>query len=202
MRLTCPCCGAQVSAEAWQNDVTVRQFLAALEKLPGRVRDLALPYLGLFRRAGGREGSACGSRGLAWPRALRLLLDLAALVDPGTVHWEGGEERPAPPYLWADALDAVLARRPKALENHNYLRRVAWEMAERLAGQAERAREDARRQADGGRKAVDTPLGAEVCVHAAGPDEKPLSPEELRQFWATMKDSIGRIGNPPGKGES
>lgn len=194
MRLTCPCCGAQVSAEAWQNDVTVRQCLATLERLPGRVRDLALPYLGLFRRAGGRAGekSACGSRGLAWPRALRLLTDLAALVEPGTVHWEGGEERPCPPHVWAAAMDAVLARRPRALDNHNYLRRVAWEMAEAVASRAERDREAQRRQSVRSDPPAATP---EAGGPDADPDERPLTPEESREFWAGLKEALGKIGS-------
>lgn len=189
MRLTCPCCGAQVSAEAWQNDVTVRKFLAALEKLPGRVRDLALPYLALFRRAGGRDASAtaCGSKGLAWTRALRLVMDLAALVEPGTVHWEGGEERPCSPQLWADALDAVLERRPRALDNHNYLRRVAWEMAERGASQAERNREAQRRQS--GRSETKQP-DSNPESQEIGSGEDRMSKEQ----WDALKSALGKIG--------
>lgn len=135
MRLICPSCGAIASAEAWHNETTVRQFLSRLEGLPGPVRDRALPYLGLFR-AGVKNG-------LSWPRALRIMTGLAALVEPGTVQWEGGESRPSPPLCWADALDTVLARRPKNLENHNYLRRVAWEKAAALASQSEKDRERA-----------------------------------------------------------
>lgn len=191
MRLTCPCCGAQVSAEAWQNDVTVRQFIAALERLPDRVRDRALPYLGLFRRAGGREASAsaCGSKGLAWPRALRILIDLGSMVEAGSVHWEGGEERPCSGGLWAQALDAVLERRPKALENHNYLRRVAWELAGPLASRSERDRETQRRQSN----RVETPpsQGAEEVFEEAVPQEERMTKEQ----WDDLLIALGKMGS-------
>lgn len=193
MRLICPCCGALVSAEAFRNETTVRQFIGVLEQLPGRVRDLALPYLGLFRRAGGRDAGACGSRGLAWPRALRILADLKALVEPGTVHWEGGEERPCPPHVWAAALDAVLARRPKALENHNYLRRVAWEEAEKLAAHVERGREQQRRQGGPrGEEAVEWREGG--ADPDADPADRELTREEKREFFKQFNETLKGIG--------
>lgn len=190
MRLTCPCCGAQVSAEAWQNDATVRQFIGALERLPDRVRDRALPYLGLFRRAGGRDAgaSACWSKGLAWPRALRILSDLGDMVGSGSVHWEGGEERPCPPHLWAAALDVVLDRRPKALENNNYLRRVAWELAEKGASQAERDRETQRRQSV--RRETQGTEGTED-----GQDATPGEERMTKEQWDLLKKYLGQMGN-------
>ncbi|MCE5242484.1 MAG: hypothetical protein ABFD98_15715 [Syntrophobacteraceae bacterium] len=99
-----------------------------MSKLPGQVASRTPAYLGLFRK---------GERGLSWPRALKIAAELRQLVSAGTVRWEGGEERPAPPDLWAEALDKVLARRPDALDNHNYLRRIVWEDAKPLAAQAE-----------------------------------------------------------------
>lgn len=136
MRLVCPACGAVASAEAWANDATAREFQDVAMKMPGPVQHLVLPYLGLFRS---------GKGGLSWSRALRILRDLRDLVEPGSVHWEGAETRPAPAHLWAQALDAVLARRPKALTNHNYLRHTAWEMAGGLAADAESGIERRRR---------------------------------------------------------
>ncbi len=151
MRLICPGCGAMASAEAWGNDAAARQFIDGLTRLSGPVQLRVLPYLGLFRQ---------GGRGLTWSRAQKLLDGLAQLTLTGMVQWEGGEERPAPPMLWAEALDAVLARRPKALTNHNYLRHVAWEMAVGAAGQVEREREDKKRRTeDGGRMTEDRGAG-------------------------------------------
>ena len=153
------------------------------------MRDRVLPYLGLFRRAGGRGGetSACGSRGLAWPRALRILTDLAALVGSETVHWEGGEDRPCPPHLWAAALDAVLERRPKALENHNYLRRVAWELAEKTACHAERDRETQRRQS--------VRPETQATQGTAGTEATPGEERMTKEQWDALKKSLGQMGN-------
>ncbi len=132
MKLTCPACGAVASAEAWVNDASCRQFMDELTRLPGPVQVRTLPYIALFRKS---------KRGLSWPRALRIIKTLSELVHEGTVQWDGGELRPAPPYLWAEAMDRTIDRSPKALENHNYLRKIAWEMAEKLAAKAERERE-------------------------------------------------------------
>lgn len=88
MRLVCSVCGAIASLEALTNDPATRQVLDIMSKLPQPVASRTPAYLGLFRR---------GSRGLSWPRALRLITDFHALVVTGTVHWPGGEERPAPP---------------------------------------------------------------------------------------------------------
>lgn len=141
MRLTCPSCGAQCSLEAWSNDATSRTFMSVLVVLPKEIQDLVLPYLGLFRK---------GKQGLAWPRALRLIADLKTLIEAGTVQWDNGEVRPAPPRLWAQALDATLTRRPQGLANHNYLRRCAWEMAAGMASQAEHAKYERDRQRQAG----------------------------------------------------
>lgn len=169
MRLTCPACGAIASAEAWRNETTIRQFMGRLEGLPHAVRELALPYLGLFR---------VGQRGLAWPRAFRLISELSALVEPGTVHWDGGEERPCPPRVWAEAIQATLARRPKALENHNYLRRVAWDLAEQLAAEAERRKD----------------YTASHREHISDPMDRPMTDDERREWTEQMKAILGKIG--------
>lgn len=132
MRLICPSCGAIASLEAWQNDDNWRIFSMLLVKLPKPVEERTLPYLGLFRK---------GDRGLTPPKARKLLAALFDLVAPGIVQWESSEERPCPPGTWAEAMDATLARRPKALSNHNYLRHVAWELAGPLAARAESDRE-------------------------------------------------------------
>lgn len=135
MRLTCPACGAAASLECWMNDATVRQVIDVVAKLPGGVAARTPAYLGLFRR---------GERGLSWPRALKIVVSLQALVSAGTVHWEGSEERPAPPLLWAESIDRLLAQRPEALTDHNYLRKIAWTNAKPLAVQAERDSERGR----------------------------------------------------------
>lgn len=192
MRLICPSCGAIASAEAWENDVAARQALDVVTRLPGVVQSRVLPYLGLFRQ---------GARGLTWTRAHRLLQQIHDMVEAGTVRWEGGEERPCPPTVWAAALDAVLARRPKALKNHNYLRHVAWEMASGEAARSERDVERARvsrthvaggAQASPGDEERARPLPDMVA--ARGDPDAPASEEDRRKVYEMLKAWTSRMG--------
>jgi len=130
MRLICPSCGAIASAEAWENDASARRVLDIVSKLPGAVAVRALPYLGLFRQ--GKK------RVLAWPTAVKLASDLAMMVGYGTVQWDGGEERPAPPELWARLMDQMIGMQKSQQQlNHNYLRKAVWSEAKELAEKAE-----------------------------------------------------------------
>jgi len=179
MRLICPSCGAIASAEAWENDAAARQALDVVVRLPGVVQSRVLPYLGLFRQ---------GARGLTWSRALKLLQQLRHLVDAGTVRWEGGELRPCPPTVWAAALDAVLARRPKGLKNHNYLRHVAWEMA---AGQAAHEEREVERQRTG-RVHVE-----ERVAEGTSEPDRPATEEERRKVYEMLRAWTGKMGGRP-----
>lgn len=169
MKLVCPCCGAVASIEAWQNDPNARTALEVVLRLPPQLHSSVLPYLGLFRT---------GKSGLAWPRALKLLVELDNLIRPGTVRWDGGEERPAPPILWAQALDAVLARRPQGLGNHNYLRHVAWEMARSGAARVEQEKY----AADQNR----TPTLAQ--------EEEPATPEDRAAVQKMLSEFTSKLG--------
>jgi hypothetical protein len=131
MILTCPCCGAAASLEAWANDRDWRELIAMLPAIPAQLQTQAISYMGLFRT---------GKRALKPAKALKILTELKDLIGTGAVHWDGGETRPAPVGLWEQALDAVIERRPNALTNHNYLKKTAWEMAASLAAVAEAGR--------------------------------------------------------------
>lgn len=137
MRLVCPSCGAIASQEAWSNDTTIRYFQEVLTQLPSPVLRQTLTYLGLFRQ---------GTNALPWKRALILARDLKALVETGSVHWQGGETRPCNAEIWGKAMEAVITAKPVGLKNHNYLRKCAWDMAAELAAKAETARETARQR--------------------------------------------------------
>jgi hypothetical protein len=128
MIIVCPNCGGSASLEAWLNDRDWRDLVALIPRVPAQLQVRAISYLGLFRS---------GSRSLKPAKACKVLIGLLDLVEPGTVHWDRGETRPAPLELWAQALDAVIDRRPTALSNHNYLKHTAWEMAGPLAAKAE-----------------------------------------------------------------
>lgn len=168
MILVCPCCGAAVSLEAWANDRDWRDFLATLPLVPAPLQSRAISYLGLWRS---------GKRALKPARALKILNELRGLVEAGTIHWDGAETRPAPVELWAQALDAVLERRPQALTSHNYLRHTAWEMAAGLAATAEREVEKKR-----------------LYRTVNEQKETPASEEERAAVTEMLKGFMGRIG--------
>ncbi len=100
MVLVCPCCGARASLEAWANDGHIKQFLAELIRLQGQVQALAPYYLGLFR-----HNEHC----LIWPRAAKLIVSLREAIEEGAIRWDRGELRPAPPQVWAQAMELVRA---------------------------------------------------------------------------------------------
>jgi hypothetical protein len=166
MILVCPCCGASASIEAWANDRDWRDLMTLLPAIPAQLQAKAISYLGLWRS---------GKRALKPAKAAKILTDLIDLVAAGTIHWDGGETRPAPIELWAKALDAVLERRPQALTSHNYLKHTAWEMAAGLAATLEREMEKKR-------------------LHRAvnEQEETPASEEERAAVAAMLKGFTGR----------
>lgn len=166
MRLICPSCGAVHSFEAWANDPEIRRFIADFMRLPSAVQPRVGAYLACFRK---------GDSGLRWPVARKLLAGLVDLVNSGRVSWERSELRPAPPELWAEALDAVIARNKRGFSNHNYLRHTAFEMASTLAAREERTTEDGKRRRDY--------TGLELQEETAVSDEERAAVmQQLREF--------------------
>ncbi|BDD85958.1 hypothetical protein [Desulfofustis limnaeus] len=136
MKLICPSCGAIASAETWMNDAVCRDVLAAIAALPTPLPKIALGYLGLFRP---------GERGLSWQKAQRIVGELAALVAAGYVSVQGKVDRDCSPAIWARAMEQMIEQRDRLtrpMKNHNYLRKIAWE----LANEADRGREAKARQ--------------------------------------------------------
>ena len=171
MRLVCPSCGAIHSFEAWANDPEVRRFVADFMRLPAIVQPRVGAYLAAFRK---------GEKGLRWPVARKILGALVDLVNSGRVSWERSELRPAPPELWAEALDAVIARDKHGFTNHNYLRKTAFDMAADLAAKVEREAE-----------------ALKVRRDYTGPvlkDEEAVSEEERVKVQKLLKDFAARFG--------
>lgn len=133
MLLTCPCCGATCSAEAWQNDAAARDVLAALLKLPRELHPVALPYLGLFRPE---------KRALTWPRAKRLLDMLAAHIAKREISWDRKPPRPCTPRLWAEGMRQMTERKTGTtarFTNHNYLIALVYDLADKADAHEERS---------------------------------------------------------------
>ena len=132
MKLRCFSCGAIGSADAFTNDANARELLAVATKLPHPLPPIMLHYLTMFRPE---------KTMLSWGKALRLTKDLAALVAAGTIQVEKKVARPCPPRLWALGIEQVTERRDRLrlpLKNHNYLKQIVYDLADR---------EDARNEA-------------------------------------------------------
>ena len=167
----CPSCGAIHSFEAWANDPEVRRFVADFMRLPSVVQPRVGAYLSCFRK---------GDKGLRWPIARKVLAGLLDLVGSGRVSWERSELRPAPPELWAEALDAVIARDKRGFTNHNYLRHTAFEMAGSLAAQEERQAEATKQHRD--------------YIGPALKDEKAVSEEERAEVARALREFTQKFG--------
>lgn len=101
-----------------------RKTMQAIVSLPHEVATEILGYLGLFRPA---------QRALSWKAALRIMQELSVLIDSGQVRVQGKPSRPCPPEIWATGMRQMVAQRgsiSRPLHNHNYLRQVAWQLAD------------------------------------------------------------------------
>ena len=131
MKLVCPCCGATASAESWENDMEARKTIQAIVALPREVALESLFYLGLFRPA---------QRALSWKAALRIVQELSVLVASGHVQVAKRPARPCPPEAWAAGMRQMVAQRDtltRPMKNHNYLRQIVWQLADKIDAELE-----------------------------------------------------------------
>jgi hypothetical protein len=120
------------SAEAMSKDSAQRETWAVVIKMPQAVQEVALAYLSLFRPA---------KSALSWDKALRVARELAELLGGGYVQVEDRVARPCPPMIWRLAIDEMLDNRERLrrpMKNHNYLRQVAYDLADKSDAQAEK----------------------------------------------------------------
>lgn len=192
MRLICPSCGAIASADVWQQDATIRQCLQIVAEMPSYVSRHVLAYLGCFRPAG-------STHGLKWPKTYRLLLELKELVEQTYISWDRKPARPNQAKFWAQGIELVLERLNQGrlklpLENHNYLRAIAYDIAD----QADRAGENARNQAIiDGSAPRGTHIGAPPPCHFERsekshpiPQRTPEMEEAAHYYLARLQDII------------
>ncbi|WP_368565521.1 hypothetical protein [Pseudoxanthomonas sp. UTMC 1351] len=141
MRATCPDCGAQAHLSAFFVEDDGKRLAALLADMPPELGRAVISYLGLFKPA---------KTALRMARAVKITQDLVALVAVGTVCKDerSGVHRPATALTWTAGIETMLTQRASLslpLENHNYLRAVAYGLADKADAVAERQREaDAR----------------------------------------------------------
>lgn len=171
MKLICPGCGATASAEAMTNDEAARKTLAVICQMQPPLPVIVLPYLSLFRP----EKSALG-----WAKALRLAQELAELVGKGWVQVEKKPARRCQARIWAQAMEEMLARRDKLtrpMPNHNYLRDVAYTIADREDAAQEKKTVEAERAGDGGSR------NADGGFEGVSPEILARLPEKVKQKY-------------------
>jgi hypothetical protein len=171
---SCPGCGLTGSIEVFLSDPKWKEVLSTFKRLPSQVQGYTFEYLALFRP---------NDRSLTAKRTQTLLSGLADLVCDGSVRWDSGELRPADARLWAEAMAALIERRPKNLTNHNYLRHVAWDRAKGLAAEAERRNEGAARH--------------RTHMPEGGSGEEPFNPEdpEIKEMFRGFFAKVGGGGS-------
>jgi len=132
MKLICPGCGAIASAESWMNDAACRETLLVIAKLPAPLSAAALGYMSLFRP---------GTRALSWKKALRLVKEIDALTTKGFVSIQGRVDRNCSATIWSRAMEQMVEQRAGLslpMPNHNYLKKVAYDLADQADYQGEK----------------------------------------------------------------
>lgn len=135
MNGTCQTCGTVAPIEWFLAEAEHRQICAALIELPKDVQAVVFHYLGLFRPVTGRA--------IAAKKAGRLLVEIKSMVGTGYVQIDKKPARPCPPRIWAKAIEQMVERRDRLnlpMPNHNYLKSIAYELADVEDAKAERTR--------------------------------------------------------------
>lgn len=133
---TCSSCGSRQSVDAGFVGDDAKRLGGVLAEMQPALGRAALSYMRLFKPA---------KTDLRLARAVKLLQDLAALVAAGTVTKDdrSGTPRPATHALWATGIEQLLVTSTLELplENHNYLRKVVYGLADKADAGAEKQRE-------------------------------------------------------------
>lgn len=140
MKATCPHCGVYGSVELFLADADAKKAAMDVNNLPGQLPRLTWSYVGLFRKPG-------SAKGMPWSRVGRIVAELAGLVAEVEIQWKGQRVVPNRPEFWAQGITAMLDRDAQGklerpLDGHNYLRAVAYEIAEKAWHQGNVAREE------------------------------------------------------------
>jgi len=130
----CQSCGTSAPIEWFLADAEYRKMTAIVAELPREVAPLIFNYLSLFK--------ADTSRKIQPRKAVRLATELKTLVAAGYVQVDRRVTRPCPPRIWALAIEQMIERRDRLtlpMPNHNYLKSIAWDLADKADAQQERS---------------------------------------------------------------
>jgi hypothetical protein len=185
MKATCPHCGFYGPVEAFLTEGDAKAALAMISGLPGNLPRLTWSYLGLFRKPG-------ANRAMTWSRVLRTVSALADLVRDRDVQWKGSRVVANRPEYWEQGIEAMVerdaqGRLKRPLENHNYLRAIVAELAEKGFEQGHKQKErELRYKPTDGRRVVSAEEQARM-------DEQALEENKKRALGniARIKEQFG-----------
>lgn len=174
MILTCPSCGASASADVWFANADARKAFAVYSDIPAQVQAVAFQYAAMFRPK---------SRAMSWRQALRRLTEIRDMTGSGFVQWKGRPARPCMPGIWAQAVAEMTDSRDieLPLNNHNYLRAIAYDLAEKADRQAETQRNASER--------------THTYVRPQEPEDA-ASPEEIKEILGKFKSGRKKSDGP------
>lgn len=133
---TCCQCGTRQPLAAGFADDEGKRFGVAMGELPPALARAAVAYLAVFKPP---------KTELRTSRATKLVAELAALVASGSICRDerSSLRRPAPLAVWIASIEQLLASPPTnlPLTNHNYLRTIVFDLADKADAGSERARE-------------------------------------------------------------
>lgn len=125
MKLQCPCCDALFNIEEGFTAIDGKKLAALLASVEPSLGKTIIAYLNLF---------SAPKRGLKMAKAIKLVEDLMALVNAGTVTRDArsNDIKKATTPMWVAGIEQMLESRNKLtipLNNHNYLRAIVWSIA-------------------------------------------------------------------------
>jgi len=155
MNGTCQTCGTTAPIEWFLSETEHRQICAVLVELPKDVQAVVFHYLALFKPVTGKAIQA--------KKANRILAEIKQLVAAGHVQIDRKVARPCPPRIWAQAMEQMVERRDRLslpMPNHNYLKSIAWDLADHADAKAEQTRQPVSRTVSSNRtpEALMSPL--------------------------------------------
>ncbi len=168
----CPACGLKGPLAIFRVTIEGKKAIAVVNALPGPVGAVAIYYLDLFRPS--------SRNAVSLNKAVRLLEELRDMVKGGHIQIGREVARPCPPGIWAAAMQTVLDQRPGLklpFINHNYLKKVAYDLADKEDYRREQARNEAERSGDPRQQNTSNHVGKTETV-----DFSDLSEQELARL--------------------
>jgi hypothetical protein len=166
MRVTCPCCYAELDLLAMIEHEGARRAVASLASISLPFGALTLKYMAMFKPP---------RRALSIERMVRLIDELLIDIKRGAVT-RNGRDWPADVETWRTALQVVMGLRDAGtlrlpLTGHGLLHQVIANLVDKHEAQAERSREADRRSRSqaGPRDAAPRDLGAMAADVASSP---------------------------------